>query len=442
MSYKLGQEGRPRPGGWLQIVFLLGFLISLVVGATALIGIYLLDRLASTPNALPARPELMQPSQIPPHLALLQLTGADANALAQQATTAHERALAYALIQYDDTLSPSQRAMEMLRLGGQFVAANEMAQAIDAYRTARTLAILAPELAALERGQILARAAAGLVESGEIEEAVETAQQAQHVAIQLPDLLPAQRAQLLQNVAPILKAHGSPESARQIDELLRNPAIGNRGVALISQWSQLQEPVPVEAPLLEAVARRQAAAQALLDRLLATGGQDIEAERALVRQALQEEDDLRAQRYARITGSDLSLGQKHTLIQEQRTWLLLKVRIGLGGFGLELAPDWAAQSDALRLSLTQVTNNLATILEAQIAAESDPLEAAMLRVEVLQRLILYSELGFYPSSPLGELTTQLESAQNDLEGLGAPPALPIFYDANAVVPGFRIARRY
>ncbi|MBI1298647.1 hypothetical protein GC175_27240 [bacterium] len=433
---------RSRGRGWLQLIFLLGFFASVLIGLMALIGLYVLNQAPQSVSVVSEQRALIQPSQIPPHLALLQLTGADPDALAKQATNARESALGYALIQYDDSLAASQRAADMLRLGSQFVDAGQTPQAIDAYRTARTVAILAPELAPLERGQILTQAAVGLVAAGAVEAAVDTARQAQHLAIQLPNLLPAQRVQILDAVAPVLRAHGSEEAARQISELLRNPAIGRRNIALISQWTQLPEPVSVDTPLLDVVAQRQAAVQALTDRLLLTGGQDFDAERALVRSLLQEEDDLRAQRYTRINESGLTLGRQHTLIQEQRNWILLKLRIGQGGFGVDLAPDWGAQADALRLSLNQVTNNLVTVLNAQIAAESDPLVAAMLRAEVLQRLILYSELGFYPNAPLGELTTQLESAQTELERLGAPPALPIFYDVNAAEPGFRIAQRY
>jgi hypothetical protein len=433
---------RSRGRGWLQLIFLLGFLASVLIGLMALIGLYVLNQAPQNVSVVPEQRALIQPSQIPPHLALLQLTGADPDALAKQATNARESALGYALIQYDDSLAAGQRAADMLRLGSQFVDAGQTPQAIDAYRTARTVAILAPELAPLERGQILTQAAVGLVAAGAVEAAVDTARQAQHVAIQLPDLLPAQRVQILDAVAPVIRVHGSEEAARQVSELLRNPAIGRRNIALISQWTRLPEPVPVDTPLLDVVARRQAAVQALTDRLLLTGGQDFDAERVLVRSLLQEEDDLRAQRYTRINESGLTLGQQHTLIQEQRNWILLKLRIGQGGFGVDLAPDWGAQANALRLSLNQVTNNLVTVLNAQIAAESDPLIAAMLRAEVLQRLILYSELGFFPNAPLGELTTQLESAQTELERLGASPALPIFYDVNAAEPGFRIAQRY
>lgn len=443
MSYQLEEERKPPPRRfrWLQLVLLLGFLMSLLIGLIALVGLYLLDSIELQQSRVETNPALIQPWQIPPHLALLQLAGADAAALGRQATSARERALAYAIIQYDDTIAGPRRAAEMLRLGGQFLEAGELPQAVAAYRIVRTVGVLWPEIPALERGQILARAAAGLLESGATQEAVDTAQQTQHVAIQLPGLLPAQRAEILSAVAPILKEHGSPEMARQIDELLRNPSLRVNRVALVSQWSQLQEAVPLDPPLEEAIARRQAAAQALVDRLVATGGQDFELERETLRQSIFAEDQLRAERYKRINAME-TLGQQHTLIEEQRTWLLLKLRIALGGFGVELMPEWSAQLDDLRLSLNQVTNDLTIILQAQVAAKTDAVEAAMLRAEVYRWLAYQSDLGFYPNPPLGELATQIDSAEAEMERLNLPPALPAFYDNSATPPGFRIARRY
>jgi hypothetical protein len=441
--YPFHEETKPpvRRAGWLQIVLLLGFLISLLVGLLALIGLYLLNQNRDE-GVDPARSALLQPAQIPPHLALLQLAGADADALVRQASNAHERSLAYAVLRYDNTLSDTRRATEMLRLGQQFLDAGELSQAIDAYRNARAVALLVPDLPPLERGQMLARSAAGLLASGATSEAVETALQAQHVAVQLPGLLPAQRAQILQSLSPILRGHGSPVQVRQINELIRNPNLGLNRVALISQWAQLQASMPLDAPLQEAIAARQAAVQVLIDRLVATGGQALDAEKEVVRQALSEEDRLWGERYARINEAGITLEQQHTLIQEQRSWLLLKLRIARGGFGIDLMPHWSGQPDAFRLSLNQVSSNLLPVLQAQIAARADPVEAAMLRAEVWRWLALQSELSFYPNPPLGEFATQLDAAEAELERLNVPPALPIFYDANATPPGFRIARRY
>jgi hypothetical protein len=443
MNYHLVDETKQstRRPIWLYVVLLLGFIVSLLIGVAALAGIYLLEE--SPLIEAPAEPaDLVMPSQIPPHLALLQLAGADSEVLARQAVNARERALAYAVLHFDADLFGPRRATEMLRLGPLFLEAKEMPQAIDAYRTARTVAILWQDLPPLERGQILARSATGLLEAGATREAVETAQQAQHVAIQAPGLLPAQRAQILESVAPLLRTHGSAEEARQIGELLRGPNLGLNRVTLPSQWATLQADVPVDPLLQETIDYRRNAAQALIDRILVSGGRDIEGERERVRLALLEEDRLHDIRYASVTDPNLTLEQKHTLIQEQRAWLLLKLRIVRGGFGVELAPEWSAQPDAIRFSLNQVTTNLLPVLEAQSTSISDPVESAAMRVEVLRWLVYQSQLGFYPNAPISELSSRLESAEAEVERLSRPPAFPIYFDSGATPPGFRIARRY
>jgi hypothetical protein len=443
MNYHLVDETEQstRRPTWLYVVLLLGFAMSLLIGLAALAGIYLLE--GSPPPGAPDEPAgLIMPFQIPPQLALLQLADADADALGRQAVNARERALGYAVIGFDAELSGPRRATEMLRLGQQFLEAGETPQAIDAHRKARTVAILWPDLPALERGQILARSAAGLLEVGATREAVETAQQAQHVAIQAPGLLPAQRAQILESVAAILRTHGTPEEARQVNELLRGPSLGLNRVTLPIRWAELQAEVAEDTLLQEAIDYRRSAVQALIDRILVSGGQDIEGERERVRQALLEEDRLHSVRYARLNEAGFTLAQQHTLIQEQRTWLLLKLRIALGGFGIELAPEWAQQPDSIRLSLRQVTSNLIPVLEAQSASVADPVASAAMRVEVLRWLAYQSELGFFPDAPLGELASRLENAEAELERLSRPPAFPIYFDSGATPPGFRIARRY
>ncbi len=442
MTYTRLDEPQPRRRfGCLQIGLLLGFLISLVIGMAALLGLYTLDR--SAPAApQPEAANALQPSRIPPQLALLQLADTDADALGRQAVNARERALGYAIFAYDDTLGGARRATELLRLGQYFLNADETAQAVASFRTARTLATFAADIGPLERGQLLTRSAVGLLEAGAVREAVESAQQVQHAAVQMPDLLPAQRVQILRGVEPILRAQGTPAEAQQIREILRNPNLVRGRVMISPVWPTLQEALPLDEALQTAIITRQAAAQRLIDRLVATGGADFEAERSALREALLAEDTLRAQRYAGVNTPVLTLRQQHFLIQEQRSWLILKLRIALGGFGVDLVPDWAGQPDAIRLSLNQVTSNLLPVVEAQIAALSDSVERALLRVETLHWFAYQSEMGFYPNAPLGELATRLESAQAELEQLSRPLALPIFYNTGSTPPGFRIAQRY
>lgn len=445
MTYELSdpQPARRYPG-WLRIVLLLGFLTSLIVGVLALFLFYWLAQEGTAPaQPLPSQAEwVITPQGIPPHLALLELADADPAPLARQAANAGERHLAHAILRMGNDLPPALHARELTRVAILCADAGEVAQALDGLRAARTVAITGVGIPPLERGQILAQIAQGLAQLEQIPEAVDGALQAQHVAMQAPELLPAQRVQILEGVATILRQHGSPEQQRQFQEVLRNPSLNLGLLPPSGVWSTVRQSVPRSPELMEAIELRQQAAERLRERLLIAATGDIEPERQALRAALTVEDQARAQRYAQVNSPDLTLAQQHELIQGQRIWLLTKLRIAQGGFGLALMPEWAEQTDALLLALTQVTNNLVLVVEQQIATAADPVAGLALRAEALTWLAGQSDLGFYPAAPLGDLAARLQEAAQLLRQNGLPPAFPILYDINATPPGFRIGRVY
>ncbi len=316
-----------------------------------------------------------------------------------------------------------------------------------ALQQARTVAVFSHALPPLERGQIFARVAAGLAEAGEEAAALDAALQAQHVAAQAAGLLPAQRAQILEAIAPLVQRLGEPEEARRLEEILRSPGQVPPRSALLSQLHVLDASWSPPPTVQEAQASRQAAAQKLIDRILLSQGQDMEAERAALAQALLAEDQARQEAYAALANQDVQPAQRRAALLDHRNWLLRKLRLASGGFGLHLAPSWEAAPDAIRAELQQVADALSQASLAQVEAisaapEHDPVAVVMLRLEVLRWLALQAELGFHPNAPLGDLAAQIEAVQAALEAASAPPDLPVFYDPGAQPPGFRIARRY
>ena len=445
MTFRLStQKSTTRPGRlWLQLLLFAGFVFSLLIGLGALLGIYLLPNVEQEAAQVTSDPVLLvEPDRIPPHLALLQLAGAEGDGLVRQAASAGERTLAYSLLIYDGTLTPSRQANELLRVGRLFLADDDALRAIATFDRARAAALFALPMPALERGQLLARSAEGLLQAGDVVGSLQSALQAQHVAAQAAGLLPAQRAQILQSVQPIIRAHSSSEEAQRLSELLRSPGQASARVALISRLPELRAEYPKPVVLSDARNRRQAAAQALIDRILLTGGQDIDPERADLIEALQAEDGLRAEIYAGWNNPALQLAQRHQLLLDYRNWLLVKLQSAEGGFGLRLVESWEGERENIRIGLGQVMGEMNALIAAQINEEADPLARPTLRLEALQWLALQAELGFYPNAPLGDLSSQMEAAQAELETLRLPPDLPLFYEAGGVAPGFRIARRY
>jgi len=428
---------------WLQVLLWGGFLLSMLIGLLALLALFLLPDVEQEAALVVADPLfLVEPARIPPHLALLQLAGADGDALVRQAATAGEYTLAYGILVYDSTLTPAIQANESLRVGLQFLAADDPVRAQAAFRQARTAAVFALPMPPLERGLLLARSADGMLQAGDTAGARQTAVQAQHVAAQAAGLLPAQRAQILQAVEPIIRAHGSPQEAQQLAELLRSPGQVPARVALVSRLAQLRDTYPTPPLLADLRSQRVAAAQVLIERIRLTGSQDIELERNALAQALLAEDQLWSELYAGWNNPALQLAQRHGLLLDYRDWLLVKTRAAEGGFGLRLVDSWEAEKEAIRGALGRVMGELNALMNAQIDEDPDPASRAVLRLESLRWLALQAALGFYPNGPLGELSSRMETTQAELEGLGVPPDLPIFYDRGAEPPGFRIARRY
>lgn len=433
-----------RPGRrWLHLLLFAGFVLSLLIGFSALLGIYLLPNVEQEAVQVTSDPLLLvEPARIPPHLALLQLAGAEGDGLVRQAANAGERTLAYAILIYDGTLTPSRQANESLRVGRLFLADGDGVRAVAAFNRARTAALFALPMPPLERGQLLARSAEGLLQAGDAKGALQSALQAQHVAAQAAGLLPAQRVQILQSVDSIIRAQGSSEEAQRLTELLRSPGQTPLRVALISRLPELRAEYPKPVGLDEARNQRITAAQILIERIRLTGGQDIDPERAGLAQAMQAEDGLWAELYAGWNNPALQLAQRHSLLRDYRNWLLVKRQAAEGGFGLRLVESWESEQENIRIQLGQVMGEMNALIAAQVNEEMDPLGRPVLRLESLQWLALQAELGFYPNAPLGDLSSQMEATQAELETLAVPPDLPLFYEIGGDIPGFRIARRY
>lgn len=427
---------------WLRVLLIAGFGFSLLIGLVALLGLYLLPEVEEEQVELIADPyQLVQPSRIPPHLGLLQLSGADGDGLVRQAATAGESALAYSVLVFDGSLSPSRQAGELVRVGRLFLTANDKQRARAAFVRARSLALFALPMPPLERSDIFVRSAQGLLLCDAPQEALLSALQAQHVAAQAAGLLPAQRMEILQAVEDIVLAQGDESDIQRFQELLRSIQQVPGRLALIPRLESMRAGYP--APRLEeAVAWREETARLLMERIQLTGGLDVEPERAALVQALLAEESVRQELYAGWNDPSLGLSQRHQLLLDHRNWLLLKLQVAEGGLGIRLVAEWEEEKPAIREGLGQVMNEVRALLDAQVGEEADPLARSLLRAETLRWLILQAELGFYPNPPLGELSDQMERAQAELETLQFPPDLPLYFDATAAPPGFRIAPRY
>ncbi|NJN82750.1 MAG: hypothetical protein HC802_11050, partial [Caldilineaceae bacterium] len=279
---------------WLEVTLVTGFIVSLLVGIAALLVLFLVqgnqESAAFALNPL----STVLPEKISPALALTQLQGDPAEALALQATNAGELETAYAIVLFDTQLEGSARIGVLSQLARRFRSAAQFDRAAQVYRLMAPAAILDATLSSMEGAQSLTEVAEGLLLAEEHSAALDYADQAKRIATQAPELLPALRSQLFNALRPLANNLGDPRFAQEIDELARNPYLAPANFLIDSKWETLADPVAPDPTLDAAISTRQMAARQLAERLALTGGVDVEPEQKALETALITEDQARA----------------------------------------------------------------------------------------------------------------------------------------------------
>jgi hypothetical protein len=432
-------EPSPQRRKWLEVTLLSGFILSLFIGLAALSALLALwNNEGSTSDDNPLNG--INVARVVPQLALMDLAGEPAEALAYQALNAGELETAHATALFHPKMSGPSRTGLFLQLAGRYLDRSATVAAGHTYRLALGSAILDPSLPLPSVSQTLVHIASGSLGASQ-EAALDSAIQAVRVASQTPDLLPAQRNQTFVSLQSLARDLEADLLSQQIDEFIRNPYLMPGGHLLDPQLPSLSEPVEFDEPLAMAVAARQQAARRLAERIALTDGMDIEPERQSLTETVLHEDQVRSNFYGRMLSGPISLQQQFWLVQNRRDWIALKARIALGGYGISIVPEWEASLSEILGDLTAATSTLDVVFQGLISAQPTPLDQANLRVETLLWLALQAEMGLYPNAPIADLSSRLVAAQNELADLGNQLALPVAYDADATPPGFRIVSR-
>ena len=430
---------RPRRRRWLESLLLMGFFLCLLVGLAALVAFWRLYSAGNAGARLDDPLASLRATRIEPPLALAELAGDPAEALAYQALQAGHLETARAIITFRRPVDGGARLSLLLKMAQEFAAAGEPSIAVSLFYQSRAIAILDASLSPAEQSQALVQVTQGLLAAGERAAARDSAAQAYRVARLAPTLLPAQRSQLFANLQPLVDQLDDPQLRQQLNEFARNPflAVTTTELAHGRLW-QLVEPLAHDTALSTAIATRHQRARELVNRMDFTGGADIEPEQVALAQALLAEDRARGEYVGAMQQAGLTSGQQAWLLLEQRDWLLLKVRIASLGFGLSLAPEWEANRAALLRETSAVTNALDNALQAVAGADADPTHQALMTLEAHRWLALQHELGHYPESGADALSQRIRAAEETLAQLGNPVPFPIAYDPAATPPGFRI----
>ncbi len=441
MEFEMPNEPRSRRkrGPWIEVTVITGFIFSLVVGIGALAALLASSRGEETTLGAAASQTIVS-DRIVPQLALAQLAGDPAEALAYQAATAGELDTASAIALTDAELSGPRRLSLLLRLGERFYAAGRPSNAAMHYNLARAVAVLEPYLDGVERTAALAQSAKGFQTAGAEDASLDSAIQAARAAEQTPGMLPTHRSQAYEDLRPLAIELGDEAFQQELSELARNPYYEPPGVAVSSALPELRRPISFDDEVRTAIAAREQAARVLADRILLTQGIDIGPEVQELAASLIREDQLRDSYYRRVLGEGLTLEDQYALTIDRRAWIALKARIALQGFGLSIVPEWEQNLDGLRNDLGVATANVGQVADAMANEIADPFIQAMLRTESLLWLAQQAELDLFPGTSIDELNIRVLAAQRELTRLGSPPALPVTYEQDATPPGFRIQR--
>ena len=422
---------------WIEVTLITGFVFSLLIGVGALAALLVSSRGEKTSLTASAF-ETINPEQIVPQLALAQLAGDPASALAYQAAAAGELETAKAIALTATELPGPQRLTLLMRIGDGFLANGQMSDTALLLTLARAVAVLDPTLGGSERSTALIQIAEGFFDAGEESAAQDAAVQAMRVAEQTPGLLPAHRSNLYENLRPVARKLDDPEFAQEIGELARNPYFEPAGVLVEPRLASLESAADDDAGVQAAKSVRQQAARLLADRIALTGGVDIGPETQTLAAALIREDQTRADFYRRSLNEGMALEDQYALLLDRRNWSALKLRVALKGFGLSLVPEWEQDPNLVLQELGAATANLGLIAEALANSLPDPIDQAMLRTESLLWLAQQAEIDLYPGASLDELNGRLQGGQSELTRLGSALALPAAYDQAASPPGYRI----
>ncbi|MEZ4719020.1 MAG: hypothetical protein R2851_23460 [Caldilineaceae bacterium] len=379
------------------------------------------------------------PDQVSPALALRELAGDPANALAFQAANAGDLATAHALALFDTTTTGAPRAGFWSLLGRAYTAADRPQDAANVARMAAPLATLDASISVRERHQLLVQAAQSYLDAGFTAAAADAAQQAFILASRAPELLPVQRAELFTALEPLAAALDDPAFTAQVRELARNPFLETPGVIPAPILADAIE-APVPDPAVDAaIAARRQAAHGLADRILFTGGVDVEPELQALTDALRA-GRRGAQSVLQRTGAGGPRRRPCWVAPDALPVAGDQLRIALGGYGVSPDPRVGGQCRAIRKELSDLTTKMDA--EFRTVGQSGRVCAgrAGRAKSVSTGWRCSGDLGLYPGAQPATLGQRIRRDQDAYASFGTPLALPVGYEAGATPPGFRFLR--
>jgi tetratricopeptide (TPR) repeat protein len=381
----------------------------------------------------------LRPDRIDPATALATLAGVSDLDVLNQSLAQGDLETAYATLLFNTQLTDREHVGNLLLLGQEFAEAGDSSRAQLCFRQASLISVLSPTLSDYDRATSLLEIGEGFSESGNGQEALFSCDQAFVLALHSPFMKDPHRADVLGQLATEYSALGKRDKAEECSSLGAEILYSTDEQATSSAGSP-EQPVAnflcrIPAPTAEMVAsyedRRVEAVRELIASLQGGADQGAVSQELLtkVTQALVNEDNARRAAQEDQMGAATSMVLRIGIAEARVDWLLIKYRVALGAFGLDLVPAWSEDVTGIAAELGTAREELHAIYGEQIDTFGDEMAKDRAWFDVVRLEIQQGQLGLYPGYPEEELVSQLSEVSARLAEAGDKSVHPeVSYD--------------
>jgi tetratricopeptide (TPR) repeat protein len=390
----------------------------------------------------------LRPDKIDPAIALATLAGISDLDVLNQSLAQGDLETAYATVLFNTQLTHREHVGNLLLLGQEYAKAGDSSHAQLCYRQASLISVLSPTLSDYGRATSLLEIGGGFADQGNREEALFSYDQAFVLASHSPFMKDPYRAEVLGQLATGYSALGERDRSEECSSLKVEILYSTDGQATSSAGSPEQPVVnflyQIPAPTTEMVAsyedRRVEAVQELMASLQGGSDKGAVSQELLtkVTQALVNEDNARRTALEDQMGAATSMVLRIGIAEARVDWLLIKYRVALGAFGLDLVPAWSEDVAGIAAELGTARGELHAIYGEQIDTFADEMAKDRAWFDVVRLEILQGQLGLYPEYPEEELISQLSEVSARLAEAGDQSVRPeVSYEDTT--PVFKLA---
>lgn len=435
----------PRRTAVFRII--IGLLVLLVVVGLVSGGVYLYLRFGRSSSSA-GMPHGVRRDRIQPSLALLTLAGVEDADVVNLALDAEELETAYATTLFSTELTDGERVGSLALLGHEYLAVGERDRAQLCHQQANVVATLSPSLSDFAKATAFLEIGKGLAGSGNVQEALSNYEQAFVVAFDSPYMRGPHRAEVFGELAAAYQELGEDEKAGECLTLQAKTRYVFDESEEPSEYApeqpvspfMMEMPEPTAAMVASYEQKRVETVQQLIDSLEESSGSEAIREDLMtdVTQALLNEDNARLGAYEEQLAGASSMVLKIGIAEARVDWLVVKYRVALNGYGLQLVPAWTDHVADIETELNEAYGELHDIYAEQISTFSDQTAVDQAWFDVLRFEIGRGRLGLYPDYPEEELLSQLAEVTESLVASG-DPSLHIDVDYEGDTPVFTLA---